>query len=151
MSSIPDRARFPKRADVAGDVAELIHSVNRRIRAATRAGLEPLGVTPAQARALRILAGAGRAVRMSELAAALRIARRSATSVVDELAARRLLTRGDDPDDRRAVLVDITPAGSDLVATMDVLRRDAGRRLTTALSNDELETMRALLRRLDED
>ena len=49
---------------------------------------------------------------MSELAARLDIARRSATSVVDELVERGLVERHADPADRRAVAVVVTQLAS---------------------------------------
>ena len=77
--------------------------------------LGPLGVTWGQVRALRTLARCDGPVRMSELADRLGIARRSATSVVDELVERGLVARHADPTDRRAVEVAVTPAGSRLL------------------------------------
>lgn len=135
--------------DVAAEIADLIHGVGRRIRAIANEGLEPLAVTPAQARALRTLANAGRPMRMSDLAERLRIARRSATTVVDELAARGLVERLADTDDRRAVLVAVTAAGRHIVAELADRRHDAARKLSAGLSRADLVALRALLRKLD--
>lgn len=137
--------------ELTSEVAELLHGVTHRMRRATGQELEPLGVTWAQVRALRTLHRCGRPIRMSELATRLRIARRSATSVVDELAERGLVTRLPDPSDRRAVAVDVTPQGAALLAELDHRRRDAAARLTSTLSQRELTTLRNLLRRLDRD
>ena len=150
MSNIPASKRDRADADdVAAEIADLIHGVGRRIRAIANAGLEPLGVTPAQARALRTLASVGAPVRMSDLAERLRIVRRSATTVVDELAARGLVERRADVGDRRAVLVAMTPAGHDVVAELVERRHDAARRLSAGLSRADLIALRVLLRKLD--
>ena len=75
------RGRRPRRRRVAPDPPGANHD------------LGPLGVTWAQVRALRTVARCGGPVRMSELADRLGIARRSATSVVDELVERGLVGR----------------------------------------------------------
>jgi DNA-binding MarR family transcriptional regulator len=119
------------------------------MRRASEPALEPLGVTWAQLRALRSLSRAEPPLRMSELAELLRIARRSATSLVDELAERGLVERLPDPADRRAVTVAVTPAGGALLDQLAQRRREAAGDLTSALDGGELRTLRDLLRRLD--
>lgn len=143
----PTAGREP--AGVEVDVAELVGSVSRQLRRAAYRDLGPAGVTPAQIRALRTVAGCGRAIRMSELADRLHIARRSATSVVDELVERALLERRADPRDRRAVEVSVTGAGRRLLRRVQEGRRTAARRLMARLSSGELVELRDLLRRLD--
>ncbi|MET0800423.1 MAG: MarR family transcriptional regulator [Actinomycetota bacterium] len=138
-------------ADPAGDeVADLLLAVTRRARSAVNKDLGPLGVSWSQGRGLRTLARHGEPMRMSELAERLGIARRSATSVVDELVERGLVTRRRDPHDRRAVSVEVAPAGWSLLDELDHRRRAAASRLTSVLSRPELITLRDLLRRLDE-
>lgn len=134
----------------SADVADLIAAVSRRIRRAANRDLDPLGVTWGQVRALRTLARCGEPVRMSDLADRLRIARRSATSVVDELAERGLVARSADPRDRRAVTVEVTPAGWALLEQLTASRRTAAADLTSSLTGAELATLRDLLRRLDD-
>lgn len=68
---------------------------------------------------------------MSELADRLRIARRSATTVVDDLVERGLVERVADPRDRRATNVALTPAGWTVLAQLDSRRHDATARLTS--------------------
>lgn len=138
-------------SDPSADVADLLHAVDRRIRRASRQALEPLGITPGQARALRTLARHGAPLRMSGLADRLRIARRSATTVVDELHERGLVERRPDPDDRRAVAVALTAPGREMVGTLERGRREAASRLTARLGARDLASLAALLRRLDDD
>jgi DNA-binding MarR family transcriptional regulator len=85
---------------------------------------------------------------MSDLAARLDIARRSATSVVDELVARGLVARRDDPVDRRAVEVEVTPNGVRLIEELRSRRRAAASALTARLSMSELTSLHDLLARL---
>lgn len=139
------------RIPVELEVADLIHAANRRIRTATYQDLDPLDVTPAQARALRVLHRAGGRMQMSELADRLRIARRSATSVVDELVGRGLVARHDVPSDRRAVVITPTTTGSELLAELTGRRLAAARGVLAALGEHDLATLRDLLRQLDGD
>jgi len=60
---------------------------------------------------LHQLRHAGRPLRMTELAGRVLISRPSTTRVVDRLVARGWLRRTGDPDDRRVVLVELTPEG----------------------------------------
>jgi DNA-binding MarR family transcriptional regulator len=135
--------------DPSAEVIDLVGSVARRVRLAANRDLGPLGVTWAQVRALRVLARCDGRVRMSELAERLGIARRSTTSVVDDLAARGLVERSGDPADRRAVEVEVSADGWRLLDELRTRRRAAAHELTAALSAAELATLRDLLTRLD--
>ncbi len=136
------------RVETAAEVADLVAATSRRIRIAANRDLGPLGVTWSQVRALRTLARCDGPVRMSDLAERLGIARRSTTSVVDELVERGLVERLADPGDRRAVEVGVTPAGHRLLDDLRTRRRTAASELTAALSTAELATLRDLLSRL---
>ena len=87
-------------------------------------------------------------MRMSALADELQIARRSATSLVDALEARRLVTRRHDPSDRRAVTVVVTAAGTRLIAEARARHRRSTIGLLGPLSATELRTLRSLLGRI---
>jgi DNA-binding MarR family transcriptional regulator len=136
--------------ELGAEVADLLAAVSRRIRHAVNAELDPLGVTWGQVRALRVIGAGGEAVRMSDLADRLGIARRSATSVVDDLVARDLVERRPDPADRRGVAVALTARGGRLLRDVRARRQSAAVELTAALSPEELRQLRDLLRRLDQ-
>lgn len=140
--------RHPSPSDLASQVADLLQAVTHRLRRESRADLGARGVTMAHMRALRVLARTPTAPRMSELADALGIARRSATSVVDELEARHLVDRTHDPADRRAVTISMTAAGRDLVDEVGERRRRTTVGMLGVLSDAELTTLRDLLGRI---
>jgi DNA-binding MarR family transcriptional regulator len=71
--------------------------------------------------------------------------------VVDDLVGHGLLERRDDPRDRRAVQVAVTPAGTRLLRGLRDRRRSAARQVTAGLPAADLATLRDLLRRLDVD
>ena len=108
------------------------------------------GVTPSQARALRIVAELG-PVRLSVLAEHLRIAPRSATEVVDALEEHGLVARQRDPVDRRATCVVPTAAGSRLRGVLEEARREATeQRLAVLDTSDRAELTRILRRVVDQ-
>jgi DNA-binding MarR family transcriptional regulator len=76
---------------------------------------------------------------------------RSATTVVDGLAAAGLVTRGPDPANRRSVLVEPSPAGRDVLADLAAARRAAAEELFARLGAPDRETLLTLLERAARD
>jgi DNA-binding MarR family transcriptional regulator len=104
-------------------LAELLTCAARRFHRAAGARLAPLGLTWPQARAMRLIAEPGSSMRMADIAARLGVVPRSATSMVDVLEAAGLVTRHHDPQDRRSVLVGLSPEGRRLLDGLDEARR----------------------------
>ena len=136
--------------DSAEQIAALLDGIVRRQRRASRERLDE-SVTHGQFRVLRTLDRADRALRLSELAAQLGIVPRSATSVVDDLEAAGLVARHPDPNDRRATLVTLTPAGTQILTTLRHNRREAMATQLTRLTPTEQSTLIHLLQRLTDD
>jgi DNA-binding MarR family transcriptional regulator len=125
-------------------LAELFWSVARRLRHQSHASLQPLGITPGQARALSVLARHG-TMRQGELSEHLKIAPRSTTEVVDGLEERGLVERLPDPADRRATLVELTSIGGTMAGKIRAERGAQGERLFAELSaHDRAELARIL-------
>ncbi len=139
---------MPAPEDTAEQIAALLDGLVRRQRRASKADLD---VTHGQLRVLRILDNADRALRLSELANQLGIVPRSATTVVDDLEAAGLVARKPDPDDRRATLVNLTPAGTKLLTTIRRHRRDAMVSLVERLEPSEQAELLRLLNRLSDE
>jgi DNA-binding MarR family transcriptional regulator len=139
--------------DTAEQIAALLDGLVRRGRRAGRGSLEALGVevTQGQMRVLRTLGHAENLLRISELANQLGIVPRSATSVVDDLEAAGLVARKPDPADRRATLVELTPAGGRVLARIRRSRRDAVVAMVERLNAGERADLLRLLGRLAED
>jgi len=94
-------------------------------------------ITMAQAKVLYVVMAAGR-LRMSELAARLGTGMSSASELVDRLVELRLLQRGDDPVDRRQVVVTATPQAHALLERFRELNQRQLRELLSRLDADEL-------------
>jgi DNA-binding MarR family transcriptional regulator len=130
-------------ADVAREVWLLMSDLvldNRRQREVT----QTLGITFGRTRAIRRLAR--QPMSMREFAAAMGIEAPNATVMVDDLESAGLVERRPHPTDRRAKLVEATPAGKALAAKADAILSTPPEGLA-ALGDEELETLRALLRR----
>ncbi|WP_030274829.1 MarR family winged helix-turn-helix transcriptional regulator [Streptomyces sp. NRRL B-24484] len=144
----------PPTADTAAELTDALTRAMKRIRRRTMHRLEPYGITPAQARALRTLAHApgcgeepGTApMRLSDLAERLRIAPRSATAVVDALEEAGLVARTPDPADRRAVRVVLTDAGRAALDRIGRVRHEVAQEYFEPVSRAEQEALLQALR-----
>jgi DNA-binding MarR family transcriptional regulator len=137
--------------DTAAELADALTRAMKRIRRQTMHRLEPYGITPAQARALRTLAHAPgcesrETMRLSELADRLHIAPRSATTVVDALEEAGLVARTPDPADRRAVRVVLTEAGRAALDRIDQVRHEVAQEYFGPISPAEQESLLRSLR-----
>ncbi len=137
--------------EAATQLAELLACTSWRLRRGARTELAPLGLTFAQARMLRTLAGAGGTARMSDLAGRLEIAPRSATSMIDGLEDAGLVARRGDPKDRRSVLVGLTSDGASLLERMSAARRAGANALFGRLSPAEQRDLAHLLSKLNDE
>ena len=146
MTPDRDEPAQPEPADPAGDesLAEALTAVARQLRERSAETLAPWGITPAHLRALRTLARHG-TMRLSELSDRLQIAPRTATEVADALQTRDLVRRRADPADRRAILVEVTERGTDMLAEIRAARgTEAGRVFGRLAPADRAELARIL-------
>jgi DNA-binding MarR family transcriptional regulator len=107
--------------------------------------LKPHGLTFARYEALVLLVFSSRgSLPLGKMGERLQVHPTSVTSIVRRLEAAGLVVRRAHPDDGRAVLAEITPAGRELVesATKDLVGADFA---LGSLSETELATLSALL------
>lgn len=131
-----------------GELVEKIQHISRRLRHAYVGALAPLGLTPAQERALMHITRADGPLRMGELAERMNIVPRSVTTLVDALEEAGLVQRTVDPDNRRSILLSLTAAGQDAQAGMAEARRSAGAEIFAHLSEQEKSDLATLLDRV---
>jgi DNA-binding MarR family transcriptional regulator len=130
-------------------LADLLHRLMKRLRRAQAERLAPLGLTPAQERALRMIARGDEPPRMTELADRLGIVPRSLTTVIDALEEAGLVRREIDPRNRRAILLRLTDRGTAVRDDLREARRRAAEDLFAPLSAADRKTLADLLALLD--
>jgi DNA-binding MarR family transcriptional regulator len=130
-------------------LADQLYRLTRRLRGAQAQRLAPLGLTPAQERALRLITRSEEPPRMTELADRLGIVPRSLTTVIDALEEAGLVRREIDPRNRRAILLLLTDQGAAVRDELREARRRAAEDLFASLSETDRETLAGLLARLD--
>jgi len=130
-------------------LADLLHRLTRRVRRSQAERLAPLGLTPAQERALRLITRSDEPPRMAEVADRLGIVPRSLTTVIDALEQAGLVRREIDPRNRRAILLRLTDDGAAVRDELRDARRRAAEDLFAPLSEDDRELLANLLTRLD--
>lgn len=118
-----------------------------QLRARTAVVAAELGLTPQQAMLLRHL---GRPRTMGDLARTLACDRSNVTGLVDRLAARGLVERVVDPDDRRVKHLWLTEQGQALRATLQT-RFFAESPATAGLPSAERRQLLLMLRKLTPD
>ena len=134
-----------------GQLADLLQRLTRRLRRAQADRLAPLGLTPAQERALRIVTRSEEPLRMTELADRLGIVPRSVTTVIDALEQAGLVRRETDPRNRRAIRLHLTDRGTAVRDDMREARRRAAEDLFAPMSAEDRKALAELLSLLDED
>jgi DNA-binding MarR family transcriptional regulator len=135
--------------DIVTQLDEQFVRAFRRLKRGTARQLAPFGITGGQARALRVLGRLEAPLRVGDLAARLEIVPRSATAMVDALEAAGLVERRPDTQDRRSVLVAVTPAGGELLERMRRIRHESAKALFGKLTEVQRGELLVLLAALN--
>jgi DNA-binding MarR family transcriptional regulator len=128
-------------------VGMLVAAVRRRLRQVVHAEARGHRLTPQQFWVLLGIQEAG-PISLGALAERLPIDGPTASRVVASLTRRRLVRLGEDPADRRRLLIGITPEGADLAGRLRPVARDLRETLTAGFSASELSQLRTSLRRI---
>jgi DNA-binding MarR family transcriptional regulator len=103
--------------------------------------------TPAQIGILVLIARGG-AQNLKDLAARLRMSSSAATQLVDGLVEERMLTRTEDPADRRRILLALTASGRRKLDQAKKRRMDSFAKLLAPLTESELVDWKRLQRKI---
>ncbi|MFD4241392.1 MarR family winged helix-turn-helix transcriptional regulator [Streptomyces sp. NPDC058525] len=143
MSSASDTDRL---------LAEQLLRLTRRLHRIQKRHLEPLGITPAQSRLLRLVSHYedDRAPRMADLAARLEVVPRAVTSLVDGLEAAGCVRRAPDPANRRVIRIELTDTGRATLRRLRNARTDAAEEILAPLTADQREVLGGLLNALSD-
>ncbi|MEZ7898587.1 MAG: MarR family transcriptional regulator [Flaviflexus sp.] len=118
-------------------LGELISSVARYIRHHSR------NIPPHQHRALKMIAK--EPIRPARLAEQLNVTPRAVTDVVDALVEKGLIDTTPDPDDRRAKILEINEAGSNLLTELDEKRAEVADEYFSAITDEQKVTLGEIL------
>ena len=135
--------------ETAGDLADQLLRLTRRLSHAHKHSFAPVGVTPAQARMLRMVAHSGEPPRMADLAERLKVVPRQVTSLVDALEERGMVRRAPDTANRRVIRIELTEGGTRALKELRQARRTAAEELLAPLSGQQREELSRLLTLLD--
>ena len=127
----------------SAELAELFRRAAGRLHRGTKEALAPLGLSGSQARLVRLLSNGP--LRMSVIAERFAVVARTITDVVDGAQAAGVVSRRDDPTDRRSTLVELTPSGRHLLAQLDAARSDSAVRVFGVLTKPQRDQLLALL------
>ncbi|MER5649393.1 MarR family transcriptional regulator [Streptosporangium sp. NPDC002524] len=131
------------------ELADLVHGVGHRLRRGYGERLGPLGLSPGQARALRVIVDSEPPLKMVQLAERLRIVPRSVTPVIDALEEAGLVRREVDPANRRSTLLVVTGEGRERYERVREARRRVAEELFSVLTADQQDRLRELLGTVD--
>ena len=110
--------------------------------------LSEIGLSWPKLAALKGLADAGEPLPLGQLAARLSCVKSNITQLVDRLEADGLVVRQPDPNDRRAKLAALTPAGRKAVKEGMRVQQAAEREVLSRLTRDEAQQLSALLSKM---
>ena len=136
--------RKPAPPKPTGRVGQLLFVVQQAAQALATERLEPLGLSPRAWGVLSTLAESGPLTQI-DLATTMSIDRTAMVYLIDELEAAALVERVRHPQDRRAFLIYLTPAGQDLQAQAAAALAGAADTLLTPLDPAERDQLNRLL------
>ncbi|MFD3804490.1 MarR family winged helix-turn-helix transcriptional regulator [Streptomyces sp. NPDC058611] len=143
--------RTPSETDTTdGVLAEQLLRLTRRLHRIQKRHMEPLGITPAQGRLLRLVSHyeGAQPPRMADLAARLEVVPRAVTTLVDGLEAADCVRRAPDTANRRVIRIELTDTGRATLRRLRNARTDAAEEILAPLTADQREMLGGLLNAL---
>jgi DNA-binding MarR family transcriptional regulator len=128
--------------------AALLHAADA-LQAHAESKLAAIGLSLPKLAALTVLQQAGESMPLGQLAERLSCVKSNITQLVDRLEADGFVTRAPDPNDRRARLAVLTPAGRAVWEEGDRIQQQTERDLLGSFSADEARQLLALVAKLE--
>ncbi len=132
----------------AFEAAAAVRTAYRAVERIRAHGSEGRGLSPGALDLLIRLSGGERGISIGELAQAAGVSSRNVTGLVDTLERDALVRRVPDPEDRRSVLVEITPAGRAWIEAFRKPSQMAMRAMFRGFTPEELIVFRDMCLRL---
>src|ERR1700688_3386707 len=134
----------PEVTQTAQHSGALLDHLARRMRLRSEAVLAPLGLRPRHLVALTVLRDRGGSTQQA-LAATLEMDGTNIVGLLNDLEAKNLIERRRSPEDRRRHMVDVTDAGAEQLAKVEVALIAVEDEALGALSKTQRETLYNLL------
>ena len=131
--------------ELAGELLDLWTHLTRGSGRQIFAVLGELDLTLTQMKALGLLDECPRAISVKDLSERLVLSLPATSRTVDSLLRRGLLSREEDPDDRRIKRVRLTSEGHDVVARLNAARLEGLEAFAASLSDDQRAALMAAL------
>jgi DNA-binding MarR family transcriptional regulator len=131
----------------APQLVEQLLNVTQAIRRRHNARLASFDSSVPRSRLMRAMLALG-SPRMTDLAAHLGLTARTITTAVDALEGEGLLARRPAPGDRRATLVELTPAGRAHIDEWQAFQRQLSEEVMAPLSKADRRELQRLLERI---
>jgi DNA-binding MarR family transcriptional regulator len=129
-----------ERANLVEEVIKLEQQVNRFLRQHSPDAWMDLSLTTAQLKSLFFIDNEG-ITNFTKLAAALGVTSSNVTGIVDRLVEQELVSRKENPEDRRVLLLSVTEKGKTLLSSLRESRIKQMSEVLTHLSVEELSIL----------
>jgi DNA-binding MarR family transcriptional regulator len=130
--------------------AALLDYLARRMRLRAESALAPLGLRSRHLVALTVLREGGESTQQA-LSTTLQIDRTNLVGLLNELEADKLIERRRSSEDRRRHIVEITAAGANLLAKVEVALAAVEDEVLGGLDDEQRETLYSLLQQATSD
>jgi DNA-binding MarR family transcriptional regulator len=130
--------------------AALLDYLARRMRLRAESALAPLGLRSRHLVALTVLREGGASTQQA-LSTTLQIDRTNLVGLLNELEADKLIERRRSSEDRRRHIVEITPAGTNLLAKVEAALAAVEDEVLGGLDDEQRETLYSLLQQATSD
>lgn len=131
-----------ERSELIKEIVELQRHINRDMRENTLEAWMGLNLTVPQVKSMFFIGNEG-ATNLTKLAAALDVTPANVTGIIDRLVEHDLVSRQENPDDRRSSTLRVTEKGENTIAN---LRERRISHTTEILSNLKTDDLNAILR-----
>ncbi|HJQ05415.1 MAG TPA: winged helix DNA-binding protein [Nocardioides sp.] len=134
--------------DSVEELRYLVLAAQREGNRTLTGALKEHDLTPSQAEALAVLRDAGRALSVREIGKRLVCEGGSPSRLMSTLARKGLVETGTDPDDGRATLLSLTPAGAAAARKVTEVEQALYAGLRLLVDDDQVEAVLPVLRAL---
>ncbi len=129
-----------KKSDLIEDIVQHHRVVNRVFTQYSPDAWMGINLTIAQVKSLFFIADEG-SVNFRKLASAMKVTPSNVTGIIDRLVEQGLVTRNENPDDRRMLMLELTEKGQTLITNLREKRSTQISTVLDSMTEDELSAV----------